>query len=71
MDKIITLNGEQFLICGEADIDTVHYIFAVALESNKYTVLKRKETENGNTVVSVTDKQVIDAVLKRIAKDNI
>ena len=68
MENGIVLNNEEYLICKEIMLDNKHYIYAVATESDKYTVLEQIETAEGPKVKSLTDINEIERVLKEVAK---
>lgn len=71
-DKIIELNGEDYLICEDVVIDNVNYLYVISLDGKKYSVLKREVTETDDTVESITDEATIKKVLENIgAEENI
>lgn len=70
MDNGIVLNGEEYFVAKELDLDNKHYIYAVATESDKYTVLEQIETEEGSKVKSITDENEVKKVLSEVAKEN-
>lgn len=71
MDRIITLDGKDFLICQELDIDNNHYIYAVSLGGEEYTVLLERDVNGEKMVSSVTDADEVKKVLAIIAQENI
>ena len=70
MDNGIVLNNEEYLIVKEIMLNNRHFIYAVATDSNKYTVLEQTETPEGAKVKSLTDENEIRTVLNEIAKEN-
>ena len=70
MDKIIVLDGIDYLICNEINLDGNHYIYAVSTEGNKFTVLKETMEVDGSYVESLTDENEIKRVLQEIEKEN-
>ena len=71
MDRIIVLDGAEYLICRELEIEGIHYIYAISVADNKYTVLTEYKRNGEAFVESVKDKAVIDKVLSIIAEENI
>lgn len=71
MDRVIELDGKEFLICQELDVDSVHYIYAVSIDEDMYTLLTEVEENGINYVESVTDRDVLNKVMSIIAKKNI
>lgn len=71
MDRIITLDGKDFLICQELDVDGKHYIYAVSIDDDEYTVLLEYEKDGEMMVRSLTDDDEIKYILNIIAKENI
>ena len=70
MDNVIVLNNEEYMICKELMMDNKHYIFAVSVENDKFTVLEQRETENGPVVKSLDSKEEVEKVINEIAKEN-
>ena len=70
MDRVIILNGEDYLICNEVDLDSKHYIYAIAVEGNKYTVLEETAGPVGTYVQSVKDEDEIMRVFNAIVQGN-
>lgn len=63
-DKIIVLDGEDFLICSDIVVDDVNYLYVVSLDGTKYSILKR-EIENGeDTVESISDETLIKRIME-------
>ena len=56
MDKIIVLSGEDYIVFRELDVDNKHYIYTVALDSDKYTLLEEKTIDEEQIVESVTNR---------------
>lgn len=71
MDRIITLDGKDFLICQELDVNGNHYIYAVSIDDDEYTVLLEYEKDGEMMVRSLTDDDEIKYILNIIAKENI
>ncbi len=71
MDRIITLDEKEFLICQELDVRGNHYIYAVSIEKDEYTLLIEKKENGVKTVESVTNPDEISEILMIIAKENI
>ncbi len=66
-NKVIVLDGIDYLICNDLVVDNVNYLYVVSLDGAKYTLLERK-TENGIDIVeSVTDENLIKKILGIIA----
>ena len=70
MDRVLVLNGEDYLVCNELTMNNKYYIFAVSVDNNKFTVLERKESENGFVVESLKDPEEVKAVITEISKEN-
>lgn len=71
MDRIITLDGKDFLICQELDINGNHYIYAISIDKDEYTVLLEEEINGEKIVRSLTNDDEIKYILNIIAKENI
>lgn len=69
MEKVINLNGEEYLICNDLFVDNVNYLYAISLEGSKYTLLTRKNVNGVDTVESVTDEAIIKKVFEIISKE--
>ena len=71
MDRIIELDGKEFLICQVLDVNGIHYIYAVSTSEDIYTLLV-ETTENGEKYVeSVTDEKVLNEIMSIIVRKNI
>ena len=71
MDRIIVLDGEEYLICRELEVEGTHYIYAVSTSSDSYTLLT-EYTKNGSPVVkSVENEELVKRIMSIIAEENI
>lgn len=71
MDNIITLDGKDFLICTEFDMESVHYIYGIALDDDSYVLLK-EEIENGEKYVeSVKDEDTFKKAMTYIINNRL
>lgn len=71
-NKVIDLNGEDYLICNDVVIDNVNYLYVISMDGKKYSVLKRVVTDTEDTVESITDEAMIKKVLEMVgAQENI
>lgn len=69
MDKIIVLNGEDYLICNDLVVDGINYLYVVSLDGTKYSLLIRKIENGEDTVESVTDENTIKRILEIISNE--
>ena len=67
MNKIIVLNGEEYLICNDIVIDNVNYLYVVSLDGSKFSLLTRQNVNGEDTVESVTDENLVKKILGIIA----
>lgn len=70
MDRVLVLNGEDYLVCNELTMNNKNYIFAVSVDNNRFTVLEKRTTENGFVVESLKDPEEVKAVITEISKEN-
>lgn len=70
MDRVLVLNGEDYLVCNELTMNNKDYIFAVSVDNDRFTVLKKRTTENGFVVESLKDPEEVKAVITEISKEN-
>lgn len=70
MDRVLVLNGEDYLICNELTMNNKNYIFAVSVDNDRFTVLEKRTTENGFVVESLKDPEEVKAVITEISKEN-
>ena len=68
-NKIIVLNGEDYLICNDITVDNVNYLYVVSLDGSKHTLLVRKIENGEDTVESVTDEALIKRIFEIIDKE--
>lgn len=69
MNEVITLDGNDYLVCAEIDVDNIHYIYAFELDGNNYTLLEEKIIDGENYVSSVTDRNTFIKVVTLIIKN--
>ncbi len=62
-DKIIVLDGEDFLICSDLVVDDINYLYVVSLDGTKYSLLKREIVNGEDTVESVSDENLIKKIM--------
>lgn len=67
-DKVIVLDGIDYLICNDLTIDGVNYLYVLSLDGTKYSVLKREIVGDSDTVESVRDEATIKKVLETISE---
>ncbi len=67
MDKVIVLNGEDYLVCNDLVVDNVNYLYVVSLDGNKVSLLTRQNVNGEDTVESVTDENLVKKILGIIA----
>lgn len=70
MNEIIMLDGLEYVICDELYLDNKHYIYAMSMDDNKYTLLTEQLNNNISTVKSVTDQNEVLRVLDLMNKGN-
>lgn len=70
MDRVLVLNGEDYLVCNELTMNNKDYIFAVSVDNDRFTVLEKRTTENGFVVESLKDPEEVKAVITEISKEN-
>lgn len=70
MDRVLVLNGEDYLVCNELTMNNKNYIFAVSVDNDRFTVLEKRTTENGFVVESLKDPEEVKAVITEISKEN-
>ena len=68
MNKIIVLNGEEYLICNDIVIDNVNYLYVVSLDGSKFSLLTRQNVNGEDIVESVTDENLAKRIFEIIAK---
>ena len=69
MDKVIVLDGIDYLICNDLVVDNVNYLYAVSLDGATHTLLIRKNENGEDTVESVADENEIKRIFDIIAKE--
>ena len=68
MNKVIVLNGEDYLICNDLVVNNVNYLYVVSLDGLKHSLLVRKIENGEDTVESVTDENEIKRIFDIISK---
>ena len=66
-DKVIVLNGEEYLVCNDIVVDNVNYLYVVSLDGNKFSLLIRQNINGEDIVESVTDENLVKRILEIIA----
>ncbi len=71
MEDIIILDGMEFLILDKINLSGINFLYVIATDgSNKFTLLNEYE-ENGKIMVkSVTDKEIIEEVFRKMNERN-
>ena len=69
INKVIELNGEDYLICNDVVVDNVNYLYVISMDGKKYSLLKREVVDGSDTVESVTDEGIIKKVFEVIGKE--
>ena len=69
IDKVIVLDGIDYLICNDLVVDNVNYLYAASLDGTKHTLLIRKNENGEDTVESVADENEIKRIFDIIAKE--
>lgn len=67
MNKVIALDGIDYLICNDLVVDNVNYLYVVSLDGTKYSLLERKMENGVDTIESITDESIIKKILGIIA----
>ena len=62
-DKVIVLNGEEYLVCNDIVVDNVNYLYVVSLDGKKLSLLTRQVVDGNDTVESVNDENIVKKVL--------
>ena len=62
MDRVIVLDGEEYLICREFEIEGIRYIYAVSVDNDNYTLLTEYKKNGESVVKSVEDQTIIDKI---------
>ena len=67
-NKVIVLDGIDYLICDDIVVDNVNYLYVVSLDGSKHSLLVRKVENGEDTVESVTDENEIKRIFDILAK---
>ncbi len=66
-ERLITLSGEDYLICNDIVVDNVNYLYVASLDGKKYSLLIRTIENGEDTVESVRDEALIKRIFGIIA----
>ncbi len=70
-ERLITLSGEDYLICNDLVVDGENYLYVVSLDGKRHSILNRKIENGEDTVESVADEALIKKIFGIIAnKEN-
>lgn len=71
MDRIIELDGKDYLICQELVVDGKEYIYAASVDEDKCALLVRSVLNGEVFVESVSNDEEFKKVMSIIADKNI